>query len=149
MAESSGIPRERCDLRIVHALRRISRNIDAHGRQLSARHQVTGPQLGCLLELAAAEEALTTTGLARRVDVSTSTVIGILDRLEARALVRRERSSRDRRVVLVQLTRKGRGVARNTQLPWQAKLARELGALDRRQQNELARSAERIAGLLE
>ena len=149
MAESPGIPRERFDLRIVQALRRITRNIDLQGRALSTQHRVTGPQLGCLLELAAVTEPLATTAIARRVNLSTSTVIGILDRLEARGLVRRERSRTDRRVVLVRLTAAGRRVARTTQLPWQAKLADELETLNPRQRRELARSAERIASLLD
>jgi DNA-binding MarR family transcriptional regulator len=149
MIERPAIPRERCDLRIVRALRRISRNIDVQGRALSASHQVTGPQLACLLELAAVPEPLTTSGIAHRVDLSTSTVIGILDRLAARALITRERSHEDRRVVLVKLTERGRAVAQTTALPWQAKLARELDRLNARQQNDLARCAERIADLLE
>lgn len=149
MPEFAPIPRERCDLRIVRALRRISRNIDAQGRALTVAHQVTGPQLGCLLELAADVGPLTTSGIARRMDLSTSTAIGILDRLEVRGLVRRERSASDRRVVLVHPTPRGRELARTTRLPWQAKLADALATLDERQQNELARSAERIATLLE
>jgi DNA-binding MarR family transcriptional regulator len=52
-------------------------------------------------------------------------------------------------VVLVTLTRQGRRIARTTQLPWQARLAAELEDLQPRQQQALARSAERIAHLLE
>jgi DNA-binding MarR family transcriptional regulator len=41
-----------------------------------------------------------------------STLTGILDRLEARALVRRELNGADRRSFLISLTRSGRQVAR-------------------------------------
>jgi DNA-binding MarR family transcriptional regulator len=149
VAEVPEAPRESCDLRIVRALRRISRNIDVQGRALSVQHRVTGPQLACLLEIVAAKVPLTTSGIAKRMNLSTSTVTGILDRLEARGLLKRHRSTVDRRVVLVRLTRRGRVVASTTELPWQAKLARELGSLSARQRNELARCAERIAQLLE
>ncbi len=96
--------------RALAVLRRLIRAMDRHSRRLAVRSHVTGPQLACLAPLAD-EPALTATELARRVHLSPSTVVRILDRLEARGLVRRERSSEDRRRVMVSATPGGRELA--------------------------------------
>ena len=81
-ASSEQAPTTRYDLRVLQALRRIIRAVDLHSRKLLAQHRITGPQLVCLL---AVEENQPVTGsaIARHVHLSPSTVIGILDRLEA------------------------------------------------------------------
>ena len=53
---------------------------------------------------------MTPSWIAQHVQVSPSTVIGILDRLEAKGLIQRERDREDRRLVQVSLTEPGRGL---------------------------------------
>lgn len=48
--------------------------------------------------------------LAERLNLRHHSVVGLVDRLSARALVRRHRDSVDRRRVLIELTAKGRSV---------------------------------------
>ena len=50
--------------------------------------------------------------LAERLSLRHHSVVGLVDRLSARALVRRHRDSVDRRRVLIELTAKGRSVSR-------------------------------------
>ena len=45
------IPAANYELRILQSLRRIIRAIETHSQALSQHHQVTGPQLACLLAL--------------------------------------------------------------------------------------------------
>ena len=78
------------DLRILRALRRITRSIALHSRQLSAVSHITAPQLMCLRTVIA-NGPMTATAISREMHVSPSTVVGILDRLEDKALIRRER----------------------------------------------------------
>ncbi len=134
--------------RALEALRRLIRAMGLHSRRLAVRSHVTGPQLVCLAALAQ-EATLTATELARRVHLSPSTVVRILDRLEARALVSRERSAEDRRRVLVSATPAGRQLALlgpdSEQHPvWQALL--ELPAADRA---ELLRLLETLGDLVD
>ena len=49
--------------------------------------------------------------LVRELEIDAGAVTRLVDRLEAKGLVRRERSSEDRRVVLVHLTEEGERVA--------------------------------------
>ena len=58
------------------------------------------------------KEGDTVAGLARELDIDPGAMTRSLDRLEAKGLVRRERSTEDRRVVHLVLTDEGRKVAR-------------------------------------
>jgi DNA-binding MarR family transcriptional regulator len=93
--------------RILVAMRRMIRAIDLYSRRLVALHQITGPQLLCLNQLAESN-GLTVGELAGEIHLSPSTVVRILDRLEIKGLVRRERSTGDRRRVIVSVTETGR-----------------------------------------
>ncbi|MEW6166158.1 MAG: MarR family transcriptional regulator [Pseudomonadota bacterium] len=95
-------------LQLVGALRRIGQSLDTHSKTIEADAGVTLPQLLLLEALHAEPEPPTAGRLAQRVSLSQGTVTSILDRLEARGLVRRTRSEADRRRVLVQLTVAGR-----------------------------------------
>ena len=83
---------EQYDLRILRALRRITRSIALHSRQLSAGSNITAPQLVCLRTVID-KGPLTATAISREMHVSPSTVVGVLDRLEDKGLVMRERST--------------------------------------------------------
>lgn len=141
-------PAPRYDLRVLTALRRIMRAVDLHSQKLRASHRVTGPQLVCLLALVE-KGPMTATGLAREVHLSPSTLVGIMDRLEAAGLARRERDAEDRRIVRVAATEAGRALAARAPSPLQEKLAAALGGLEELEQATLALSLERIVDLME
>ncbi|CAM5189730.1 DNA-binding MarR family transcriptional regulator OS=Castellaniella defragrans OX=75697 GN=HNR28_000829 PE=4 SV=1 [Castellaniella defragrans] len=136
------------DLRILRALRRITRAVALHSRQLSACSHVTGPQLICLRTVIE-HGPLTATAISREVHVSASTIVGILDRLEEKGLVVRERGRADRRIVFVSATEAGRQLARDTPSPLQQKLAESLQALPELEQATITLSLERVVGLIE
>ena len=54
------------------------------------------------------EKVLSSGNLAKSLDVKNSTITSLVDRLAKLSLVKRRRCERDRRVVLVELTDKGR-----------------------------------------
>src|SRR5690625_691131 len=95
---------EQYDLRILRAIRRITRSIALHSRQLSAYSNITAPQLVCLSKVIE-RGPLTATAISRQMHESPSTVVGILDRLEDKGLIQRERGRKDRRIVYITATR--------------------------------------------
>lgn len=101
------------DQRVLFALRRIIRAVDIYSRKLVAEHQITGPQLVCLNAVVEAGP-LTATDLAHAIHLSTSTVVRILDRLEARGLIQRQRQRDDRRRVHVTATLAGHDLSVRT-----------------------------------
>lgn len=133
--------------RILHSLRRIARALDINSRKLAAEKGVTSVQLLCLNTLAT-EEADTATALARLVHLSPSTVVGILDRLQANELLERRRDTQDRRVVRVALTRKGRALVGKTQHPIQNLLERRRNNLSRTEANRIADTLDRLVEIL-
>ena len=66
----------------------------------------TPPQMHALLWVGG-DGPLMMGEIARRVGVTEKTITGIVDRLEARGLVQRERDAQDRRVVRVRATAEG------------------------------------------
>lgn len=136
------------DLRILRALRRITRSIALHSRQLAAYSHITAPQLICLRAVID-HGPLTATAISREIHVSASTVVGILDRLEDKNLIRRERGREDRRIVFVSATEAGVVLAHDTPSPLQKKLADALNALPELEQATITLSLERVVDLME
>ena len=135
------------DLRILRSLRRIIQSVDIHSRKLATMHKITAPQLVTLLSVVEAGSS-TASDIAKQIHLSNSTVVGILDRLEAKGLVRRERSTLDRRLVHVCATEAGAQLIRTAPCPLQDGLARALHALPELEQTAIALSLERIVDLM-
>jgi DNA-binding MarR family transcriptional regulator len=141
-------PPRALDLRILRALRRIIQAVDIHSNKLASRHQITTPQLVTLL-CVTEEGPLTPSDIAARVHLANSTVVGILDRLEAKALIQRTRGETDRRQVFVQATPAGHALAQSAPSPLQDTFADALHRLPELEQTAIALSLERIVELME
>ncbi len=76
---------------------------------------LTGPQL-TVIKLLESFDNLSLSSLSERIRAQNSTVTGIIDRMEREGLVRRERSTVDRRVVHIKLSDKGQKLARQIQV---------------------------------
>lgn len=138
----------RYELRILRSLRRIIHSVDLYSKELAATNRITAPQLICLLHVAN-NGPVSATAIGREVHLSPSTVVGILDRLEEKGLVERQRSREDRRIVRVTATREGVELARKSPSPLQQTLANALSDLPELEQATIALSLERIVALME
>lgn len=136
------------DLRILRALRRIIQAVDIHSRKLATQHNITTPQLVTLLWIVESGPA-TVSDIAKHIHLSNSTVVGILDRLEAKGLIGRERSTEDRRLVYAGATSAGEALARTAPSPLQDVFADALRKLPELEQTTIALSLERIVELME
>ena len=138
----------RYDLRILRALRRIIHSVDLYSKELATTNKITAPQLICLLHVVN-NGPVSATAIGREVHLSPSTVVGILDRLEEKGLVERQRSREDRRIVRVTATRAGVELSQTAPSPLQQTLANALGKLPELEQATMALSLERIVALME
>lgn len=93
---------QRCKDMLV-SLRKITRAISQHSRDLNKRYGLTGPQLVILNEIAN-YELVSVTQLARSISLSQATVTDILNRLDKKGLVERSRDEKDRRRVMIRIT---------------------------------------------
>lgn len=138
----------RHDLRILRSLRRIIRSVEIHSKKLAAKYDVTGPQLICLLTVRDLGPVTATT-ISKEIYVSPSTVVGILDRLEEKGLIQRQRDKKDRRRVYVSLTDEGTKLADHAPSPLQDRLAEGLNGLPELEQVSIALALERVVDLME
>jgi DNA-binding MarR family transcriptional regulator len=106
MLEASSARMSDAEEEVLKNLRRVIRAVDLYSRRLVNETGLSSPQLICLRQLAR-DGAMPSGQLAGAVNLSAATVCGILDRLEARGLVSRERQTDDKRRVFVDLTAAG------------------------------------------
>lgn len=138
----------RYDLTILQSLRRIIRAVSLYSHRLVATYNITAPQLICLLTIVQ-EGPLNPSALSKRVFLSPSTVVGILDRLEEKGLITRQRDRRDRRVINVQATDWGQDLVARAPSPLPTALAAALKQLPELEQATIALSLERVVDLME
>lgn len=98
--------------RIIYQIRRLMQAGYQYTKELNKNYQVSAPQLNCLLSLYE-KGPLPPSRIARQIMLKSSTLTGVIDRLEVKGLVKRTRSSQDRRVITIELTEAGRVLARN------------------------------------
>lgn len=107
-------------------------------KTLAREFGLTGPQLTVIKILEQLGD-LSLTSLSSRIRAKNSTVTGIIDRMEREDLVLRERSSEDRRIVLIRLTAKGRQLASQIHIEPMEIFRRALERLSRKDIVELFR----------
>jgi len=113
---------------VIDNLRRIFQAVAEYSKSAEKATGLTGPQLWAV-KLLANDSHLKVSEIARQMYLHPATVVGILDRLEAKGLVVRIRSTEDRRVVEVELTEHGREVVTSAPEVAQLRLIRGLAEL--------------------
>jgi DNA-binding MarR family transcriptional regulator len=138
---------ENYGVNVLKSLRRIIRSVDIHSKKLNQEYHITAPQMICLYSLQK-NGAMTQSALAQDVDLGMSTVNGIIDRLETKGWIKRERDAVDRRKVFVEITESGTIQANGAPALLQDKLSDALQALPELEQAAIALSLERIVDLM-
>lgn len=113
---------------IIDNLRRVFQAICEFSKEAEHATGLTGPQLW-VLKILGNTSPLRLSDLARQMYLRPATVVGIIDRLEAKGLVARSRSSKDRRVVDLSLTDQGRTLVSNAPEVAQSLLVKGLSGL--------------------
>lgn len=133
---------------ILISLRRIIRAADLHSQKLMRESGLTVPQV-LVMTAIKREGAPSTSTLARCISVSQATMTRIIDRLERAGLVRRDKSTTDKRVVNVSLTGTGRKKLESAPEPLQAEFLRKYRQLEDWEQQMLKSSLLRIAKMMD
>jgi len=133
---------------VLVALRRVIRATDLHSRQLIKTANVTAPQL-LLMQAIARQGGAIISKLAQEVSLSQATVTTILDRLEKRELVYRQRSEQDKRKVHVHLTEAGKTVLSTAPAVLQQQFSDRFDALQDWEQSMILASLQRIAHMMD
>jgi len=94
---------------IIDNVRRVFQILHEQSKKAEKETGLTSPQLWAI-KVIADSAPVRVSELARLMYLHPATVVGILDRLEARGLAKRSGCEKDHRVVLVDLTDKGRSL---------------------------------------
>jgi DNA-binding MarR family transcriptional regulator len=121
---------------IIFQIRRLIQAKELYTKELNKKYQVSASQLNCLLALYE-NGPLSPSQIARLIMVKSSTVTGIIDRLEQKRLVQRTRTSPDRRVITIELTESGSNLAENAPPPIQQKILEGLRRLPRSEMEKI------------
>ncbi len=133
---------------IVWLIRRLMQGNYIYNKELNKKYQVSAPQLSSLLALYE-NGPLPPSQIAKYIMVNSSTVTGIIDRLEQKGLVQRSRISTDRRVITVTLTDKGRELAEHAPPPIQEKIVEGLQKLAPREIEKIVRALTKLTYMLD
>lgn len=121
-----------------HLVRRLQQIAVALFLDEAADAAITPVQFAAL-QAVARQAGMDQRTLAARIGLDTSTLGGVIDRLEKRALLRRVASEQDRRVRLLEITDEGRRLLRGLQGAVRKTQERILAPLNARQQQEFMR----------
>lgn len=132
---------------LQQALRRISRALDQRSRMLLLETGLSTPQ-ALVLQALLRNGALSAGELAHAVSASQATLSDILDRLETRELVSRQRDARDKRRVEITLTPPGRAIAESTPPLLPESFQSTFAELPDWEQSQVIATLQRVAGML-
>jgi len=133
---------------IIYSIRRLMQAGEHYTKELNKIYNVSAAQINCLLALHE-NGPLPPSQIAKHMMVNSSTVTGIIDRLEKKDLVRRLRISQDRRVITVELTKSGKMLAENAPPPIQQKIIDGLSQLAPSEIDEIALILKRLTDMLD
>lgn len=133
---------------IIYAIRRLMQGGELYTKEINKKYNVSAAQVNCLLALYE-NGPLPPSQIAKHMMVNSSTVTGIIDRLEQKGLVERMRISLDRRVITIQLTEMGKRLAENAPPPIQQKIIDGLKKLPSQDIELIVRALNRLTNMLD
>ena len=132
---------------VYATLRQIVRAMDVHSKYLHKYYGLSGPQLTILKELSEIDE-IPTGLLAKKISLSQATVTDILDRLEEKGFIKRQRSHYDKRRVYIKITDKGKAIILKNPSLLKEDFIRQFNELEDWEQTLILSSMQRIVTMM-
>ncbi len=132
----------------MQSLRRIFKALQNYSHEVFTKFGITGPQLWVLKNISQ-DGKLSLGELSQRMYLHPSTITGVIDRLERKDFVIRERDIDDRRVVRVQLTPKGKELAGRAPHPVQGKMIYGLRRLKKDRLSSIREAVQTLVEIME
>lgn len=133
---------------VLVALRRIIRATDLHSKRLGRSTGLTTPQL-LVLQTVKKIPMATVNEVAKSISLSQATVSTILDRLEAKELITRQRNTQDKRKVNLILTEKALTVVSEAPLPFQEAFSKRFDHLEEWEQHLILAALTKVATMMD
>ncbi|WP_119393634.1 MarR family winged helix-turn-helix transcriptional regulator [Salinibius halmophilus] len=133
---------------VLIALRRIIRATDLHSKRLGRSTGLTTPQL-LVLQTVNKIPFATVNEVAKSISLSQATVSTILDRLEAKGLITRQRNDQDKRKVNLILTEQAEQVVSGAPLPFQEAFSKRFDHLEEWEQHFILAALTKVASMMD
>jgi DNA-binding MarR family transcriptional regulator len=133
---------------IMQSLRRIFKAIQDYSYEVYGQFGITGPQLW-VLKTISKNKSLPLGEISKKMYLHPSTITGLIDRLEKKGYVERERDQKDRRVVNILLTPEGQGLIKRAPHPIQGKMIYGLMRLNKEGLNTIHDSFKKLVKIME
>ena len=133
---------------IIFSMRKLMQGAEHYTKELNKKYQVSAAQLNCLLSLYE-HGSLPPSQIANHMMVKSSTVTGVVDRLERKGLVIRTRNSPDRRIINIELTEAGKKLAKNAPPPIQQKIIDGLKNLPEKEIKRIVIALTKLSDMLD
>ena len=138
---------EKFSQRMIELMPQCIRGFARHEHNYLSRGKITVPQLWVLQYLSNCEGRLMSE-IADFLGVSRPATTGLIDRLIAQELVRREDLPNDRRTVRITITSKGRGIVKNVWDQKRRTLVKVFSQLSARDREEYIRIFEQVVQIV-
>lgn len=132
---------------IIDDIRRVFKAVNDQSKRAERETGITGPQLWTIKTIAE-NSPINIKDLAHKIFLHPATVVGIIDRLESKGLVKRTRSQGDRRNVEIKLTDAGRELVSRSPEVAQGLLVNGLKVLSVSQLEQMAGSLKELVKIL-
>ena len=133
---------------LLVSIRQVIRAIDLYSKKLNKETGLTSSQLLVLQDIRQHEGTMVK-DIANRITLSSATVTSILDRLEARGLVVRQRSENDRRRVGLFLTETGSAAIEDSPTLLQEHFINRFESMEQWEQSQMVATMQRIASMMD
>lgn len=132
---------------VLIAIRQIIRATDLHSKKINKDFGLTSPQLLLMREIQSSEN-MTIRQLSSNTNMSQATATSILDRLEKRGLITRQRDQQDKRKVHALLTTEGKQLLLHAPTLLQDNFIDQFQALSSWEQTLILSSLQRISTMM-
>ena len=133
---------------VLVALRRVIRATDLYSKHLSKTTGLTAPQI-LLLKTIRDKGEVTIGEISNEMSLSQATVTTIIDRLEKKNLVFRERSKEDKRKVHAYLTNEANEILKHAPTPLQEHFSKQFNNLHDWEKTMIISSLQRVAQMMD
>ncbi len=127
-------------------IRKVEKRAYQYSHELTKSFGITGPQMGVLRTIPP-DSSISISEIANKMGLHITTVEGIVNRMQRRKFLKKQKSTKDKRVVEVSITEKGRRVLREAPVGAMSQFFRNLQKISDAEAQQIYKTLARIAEL--
>jgi len=127
-------------------IRKVEKYAYQYSQDLMKAFGITGPQMG-VLRVISSNSAITLSEIANRMGLHITTAEGIINRMQRRKFVKKQKSVKDKRVVEVSITAKGKKILKEAPVGAMGRFYRNLQKISDEEARQIYKTLSRIVEL--